>query len=537
MSRRKEVFISYPRENRHEAKQVYNLLVQWKADPILDEFDLPYMGNIKEFMKRVSGVDYVIVLLCHEFLYSQHCMSEMMFLLESGRTDHHLIPVLLDSFNVEDQSKIMGLINYWHDQHKKIEQESRGLDEEASEGYVKEHREQFGNISKNIGKFISTILKRRYWRFEEVVNDNLQSIANYMGLSDNQEAGRDRGSLEEAEWPNDDLKPVDQHFNAGYKAHLDGDFDQAKLHYLEANRLNPKLPNVHYNLALIYDMEGDVVTAIRHLKFTIQLNPGFADAYLQYGIMLVKKAQWDEALKKLMHSIRLSPGLERGYIHLGALLIRLERQEEAIRHYHDAHKNFLEKSEFLIATAYVTGNLTEEVLGLSAYRTYFESFNQLTTTWRDPDQVAGIPQQPSDGTRIIPAMFGSHGLGKRILEPELMYNRIMKVYHAFFAIKGMGFMILKAPLDGDFSVSRTHISSYVYQGDWFAKTSPIDGTDELNIVQSGSHIKPDQVYGYLGHSGKVHELKFLRAGIFLGFLALHEQSVSKDQPLAVVKLL
>jgi tetratricopeptide (TPR) repeat protein len=67
------------------------------------------------------------------------------------------------------------------------------------------------------------------------------------------------------------------HYHLGRALYVKGNYEGAKVHYLETARLDPKAP-VHDGLGAVYFRLGQTPEAIAQFKEALRLNPGDEEA-------------------------------------------------------------------------------------------------------------------------------------------------------------------------------------------------------------------------------------------------------------------
>ena len=75
----------------------------------------------------------------------------------------------------------------------------------------------------------------------------------------------------------------------------------------QAERLNPKLPEVHFTLGSVYRATGQSVQAIAEGKRALELAPNSDEAYRRLGNAYIANNQKDEALRALEKAVELNP--------------------------------------------------------------------------------------------------------------------------------------------------------------------------------------------------------------------------------------
>jgi len=75
----------------------------------------------------------------------------------------------------------------------------------------------------------------------------------------------------------------------------------------QAERLNPKLPEVHLSLGSAYSATGQTTEAITELKKALELSPNSDEAYRRLGLAYADVGQYDPAIQTLKKAADLNP--------------------------------------------------------------------------------------------------------------------------------------------------------------------------------------------------------------------------------------
>lgn len=115
-----------------------------------------------------------------------------------------------------------------------------------------------------------------------------------------------------------------------------GDFDNARILLLRAQKLEPNNASVYKNLARtstnnIERLSDGFVEAERFLKKSISLNPKDASAYSQLAELNVTKGDFQEALKYADICIKTNSQFNEGYFCRALALSNLKRYDEAVK--------------------------------------------------------------------------------------------------------------------------------------------------------------------------------------------------------------
>ncbi|HSB71237.1 MAG TPA: tetratricopeptide repeat protein [Candidatus Methylomirabilis sp.] len=127
------------------------------------------------------------------------------------------------------------------------------------------------------------------------------------------------------------LEEAEVFFRKGYEAQMQGDLDEAVLHYQRSIELCPTA-EAHTFLGWAYSHQGKPEDAIRECQIAIQIDPDFGNPYNDIGAYLIELGRLQEAipwLKRAMVARRYEP---RHYPHmnLGRVYAKQGKLSEAI---------------------------------------------------------------------------------------------------------------------------------------------------------------------------------------------------------------
>jgi tetratricopeptide (TPR) repeat protein len=130
------------------------------------------------------------------------------------------------------------------------------------------------------------------------------------------------------DWP----EAARAHFEAGYRAQMDGRLDEAVLEYRESIRIHPTA-EAHTFLGWALSFQGRYEDSIQECLTAIRVDPQFGNPYNDIGAYLIELGRLDEAIgwfEKAKRAPRYEP---RHYPHfnLSRVYARQGKIHEAIR--------------------------------------------------------------------------------------------------------------------------------------------------------------------------------------------------------------
>jgi len=126
------------------------------------------------------------------------------------------------------------------------------------------------------------------------------------------------------------------HYNLAVDLQSQGRVDEARAHYEEALRLNPRYPEAHCNLGSLLFGQGRIDEARTHYEEALRLNPDYPNAHHNLGSLLVRQGRIDEAKAHYEEALRLNPNLAATHNDLGVILKDQGRTDEAKAHFDQA---------------------------------------------------------------------------------------------------------------------------------------------------------------------------------------------------------
>jgi Flp pilus assembly protein TadD len=115
-----------------------------------------------------------------------------------------------------------------------------------------------------------------------------------------------------------------------------GRWDEAIVHYREAERLDPTRPEAASNLGIALGRTGRFAEAVAPLERALQLRPDYAEAHYNLAVALANLGRLPEAIAHYGAALQLSPRHAEIHDGLGMALARSGRAPEAIEQFGEA---------------------------------------------------------------------------------------------------------------------------------------------------------------------------------------------------------
>jgi len=115
-----------------------------------------------------------------------------------------------------------------------------------------------------------------------------------------------------------------------------GKVEEARYHYTEALKINPRLPDVHNNLGIILFNQGKIDEAINHYNEDIRINPNHVKAIWNLGNALLRQGKIDEAAVQYARVLQIDPEDAGAHMNLGNIMASQGKLNEAMTHFREA---------------------------------------------------------------------------------------------------------------------------------------------------------------------------------------------------------
>ncbi len=121
--------------------------------------------------------------------------------------------------------------------------------------------------------------------------------------------------------------------NLGSVLTAKGDLNRAKNAFIEAIKINPKLPVSHFNLGNSYRQLEDYDNAIAAYQSALKLKSDYYDALHNISIVYRLSGNLKEAKKTALKAIAINPNNAEIQFNLASVLSRLGEKDDAIKAY------------------------------------------------------------------------------------------------------------------------------------------------------------------------------------------------------------
>jgi Tfp pilus assembly protein PilF len=93
-----------------------------------------------------------------------------------------------------------------------------------------------------------------------------------------------------------EIRKAGVHHGLGYNYLQQGDATSALREFLEAEKLNPKDPQIQYALGLALNAKGQHQQAVDHYQKALALDPKYTEVHNALGASYLEMGKWDEAI-------------------------------------------------------------------------------------------------------------------------------------------------------------------------------------------------------------------------------------------------
>ena len=309
------IFLSYAWANKNIADIIDNDFKNIGVYVQRDIRDVPYRGDLEEYMQRAAKSDFVLVILSDEYLKSINCMYEVIEVLNTHQLDKKVLPVLNNVPDIFNQNVRKLYYDYWKNKILEAENHSNQHLNADTLAELKKCK----NIYDCLGEFFNQIKRLKSETFENLKEENYKPIFEIVGW--NEGSVRDEliviqtiEDVEEKELKLDEFlsKYPDNGFGLLYEAYNEIEqkrFKKAKAYYERVIEKYPHSEIAHYSLAvLMRENFLDYEEAKKHYQMAIELNPNFDNAHINLGVLLQNKfADYEGAKEHYLIALSINP--------------------------------------------------------------------------------------------------------------------------------------------------------------------------------------------------------------------------------------
>lgn len=130
-----------------------------------------------------------------------------------------------------------------------------------------------------------------------------------------------------------DTRAAELHLELGTSQMMQGNYPEALVTLLEAERLDPKNPTTQNNLGLLYFMRQRYELSEKHIRQALQIKPEYSDARNNLARVLIERGRFPEAIQEAQVVTQdltyTSP--EKAYVNLSMAYFRAAQYEQAKR--------------------------------------------------------------------------------------------------------------------------------------------------------------------------------------------------------------
>ncbi len=119
---RESVFVSFSWKPQSHAvvEEIQQVLASKNIAVIKDKNVLGYKGNTDQFMKLIKHNKAIIAVISKDYLESENCMKELLYIWKNGDVHNRFIPIYLDNADIHKAHLRANYTKYWIEAYKSI---------------------------------------------------------------------------------------------------------------------------------------------------------------------------------------------------------------------------------------------------------------------------------------------------------------------------------------------------------------------------------------------------------------------------------
>ncbi|MCK4261221.1 MAG: tetratricopeptide repeat protein [Halanaerobiales bacterium] len=330
-----DIFISYSWKDKDVVESIDKDFQAIGITLKRDVRDIGYKESIKEFMKKIRKIDYVLMIISDSYLKSENCMYEVLEFIKDESFKDRILPIVLDNaFEIFKGTGSLEYIRYWENTFKKQHKEVSETDPMNSTKLYEQLR-IIEIIKRNIGDFICQIKDMNIISLENLKQQNYRIILQYINFDDSSlleelmNIYSIKNKEEQENAINDFIKEHPKnsrgYFFKGKIYYERKKFKEALLSFTKAINLEPEFADAYNNRGVIYKNLRMYEIALEDYSKSIELNPEHFIAYMNQGNIYNIRRHNVKAIEKHSKAIELNPEYATAYFNRG--LTHFEKRE------------------------------------------------------------------------------------------------------------------------------------------------------------------------------------------------------------------
>lgn len=357
-----KVFLSYSWKDKELADTIDK---DWEAVGISltrDVRDLTFKQNIKEFMRRVTKSDFVILLISKGYLESPNCMHEAIEMLNNRQFKKKILPILTADAKLSDPLGRLQYIEYWEGKLRQFNSALLSISSVENTAGVQKELAHLRHIRSSIDQFTTEIQDILCATWPTVKENGYSEIFRHIGYRDSdvlEECSRISylRTEEDQELALDELSikyPNDPRifFTKSVLAYNVGKFKKCRLLLERVMALDPASWQSRHNLGIVLSEQlGDTAGAKKAYQQALAIEPKAAISLHGLGRTFYLENDYDKAREYYESALGIDPDYAPAHANMAHLLdSRYCKYDKARDHYEraleinpslaDAHYNY-----------------------------------------------------------------------------------------------------------------------------------------------------------------------------------------------------
>ncbi|WP_414546025.1 toll/interleukin-1 receptor domain-containing protein [Nostoc sp. CCY0012] len=180
MTTQKEVCISYARggNSGEIVDKLCKILKNKNIDIVRDSEELKYKDPLKNFMQRLGKGKCVITVISDKYLKSRYCMFELTELIENGKFQERIVPLVLEDAKIYEPVDIVEYIRFWEEKLEATDKAMKSVQLANLAPNIREDIELYSKITRTISEFIGHLRDFLVLPIDIHENSNFEDVVN-----------------------------------------------------------------------------------------------------------------------------------------------------------------------------------------------------------------------------------------------------------------------------------------------------------------------------------------------------------------------
>lgn len=178
----KTVFLSYSWKNKNVADFIDSSFHGTGVEIVRDERSVNYTQSIKDFMRRIRGTDYSLLLITEDYLKSVNCMFEVLEIVKDEKFRERILPIVQSDTSIFSPEGRLTYTQFWQGEFDRITIQLQSINPINVPSEYAELR-RIEEVLRTVSQFLNVVVDMKCILFAKQIKDSdIQTIKERIGI-------------------------------------------------------------------------------------------------------------------------------------------------------------------------------------------------------------------------------------------------------------------------------------------------------------------------------------------------------------------